>query len=655
VGRRATWCAAPPARSHSCRAPQARPACRRRAARAHGGHAGPAPLGRLARRRVLRRDDRRPRHRRGAAAPRSRRSCPSARARAMAGGSISSTPGSLPAPRAGAASTGSSCRRPAPPTSRRWRAAPRGRRAGRAPRRRRVRGRAPRAVGALPARRGGGVARVAIVLPGRSFAGKTTLTAALLRRGAEYYSDEYAVLDHGGRVHPFARPLRVRPPEGGPARWVSPASLGARVGTAAIRWASSRPRASRGTATGPPSRCAPGRPALTLLDNAPVARARPAHAMARIAAALHPGVSRCAAPAARPTRRPRGSSPSRTGSRAEASGARRRRAAERLFALLGEAREVAGIAALPERGWASLCAQAAWHGVLPLLALRLRERGLAPHVPAQSLRTLDAAYTLGSLRAAALPGAAARGRRHARGAGRARRAAQGGARGRGAVRRPGGAGPWPTSTSSSPADRLDAARGGLGAIGYRPVASERADFEVHRHDRPLVRAGRLAVELHRAIEPCSRRARSPSPERVGACARRADRGHRDARARTPRRPAAAPRPTAHESAATRSERPVVSVCDVAGRGRASAPPLTDYRAAWPRAAGAGGRFVYAALAVAARTLDARGAARRPSPGSTTPFPTSRPVAAAGRLLRGATGWCPAKSRAAAQSRSGRAR
>ena len=50
----------------------------------------------------------------------------------------------------------------------------------------------------------------AVVLPGRSFAGKTTLVAALVREGATYYSDEYAVFDRAGRVHPYARPLGLR-------------------------------------------------------------------------------------------------------------------------------------------------------------------------------------------------------------------------------------------------------------------------------------------------------------------------------------------------------------------------------------------------------------------------------------------------------------
>jgi hypothetical protein len=50
----------------------------------------------------------------------------------------------------------------------------------------------------------------AIVIPGRSFSGKTTLTAELVKAGATYYSDEYAVLDKQGRVHPYARPLAIR-------------------------------------------------------------------------------------------------------------------------------------------------------------------------------------------------------------------------------------------------------------------------------------------------------------------------------------------------------------------------------------------------------------------------------------------------------------
>jgi hypothetical protein len=50
----------------------------------------------------------------------------------------------------------------------------------------------------------------AIVIPGRSYSGKSTLVAALVKAGALYYSDEYAVLDERGRVHAYPRPLSLR-------------------------------------------------------------------------------------------------------------------------------------------------------------------------------------------------------------------------------------------------------------------------------------------------------------------------------------------------------------------------------------------------------------------------------------------------------------
>src|SRR5205807_5395193 len=43
----------------------------------------------------------------------------------------------------------------------------------------------------------------AVVVPGPSETGKTTLAVELIRRGAVYLSDEYAVFDARGRVHPF--------------------------------------------------------------------------------------------------------------------------------------------------------------------------------------------------------------------------------------------------------------------------------------------------------------------------------------------------------------------------------------------------------------------------------------------------------------------
>lgn len=50
----------------------------------------------------------------------------------------------------------------------------------------------------------------AIVIPGRSFSGKTTLVAEFVQRGATYYSDDFTVLDKNGYVHPFPRKLSLR-------------------------------------------------------------------------------------------------------------------------------------------------------------------------------------------------------------------------------------------------------------------------------------------------------------------------------------------------------------------------------------------------------------------------------------------------------------
>lgn len=71
----------------------------------------------------------------------------------------------------------------------------------------------------------------AIVLPGRSLAGKSTLVKALVDAGAEYYSDEYAVLDPDGRVHPCPLPLSLR--VAGAVRPVRRSAdlLGATIGT----------------------------------------------------------------------------------------------------------------------------------------------------------------------------------------------------------------------------------------------------------------------------------------------------------------------------------------------------------------------------------------------------------------------------------------
>ncbi len=75
-----------------------------------------------------------------------------------------------------------------------------------------------------------------VIMPGHSRAGKSTLVAALLRRGATYYSDEAALIDRRGLLHPLGEPIWLEPrgtPAGTPKQPLAPAALGARLGRAA--------------------------------------------------------------------------------------------------------------------------------------------------------------------------------------------------------------------------------------------------------------------------------------------------------------------------------------------------------------------------------------------------------------------------------------
>jgi len=73
----------------------------------------------------------------------------------------------------------------------------------------------------------------AMVVPGRSRSGKTTLVAELVRAGAAYLSDEFAIIDARGRVHPFAKPLSIRGAGGCDLHVSRPSAedLGGRAGT----------------------------------------------------------------------------------------------------------------------------------------------------------------------------------------------------------------------------------------------------------------------------------------------------------------------------------------------------------------------------------------------------------------------------------------
>jgi hypothetical protein len=110
----------------------------------------------------------------------------------------------------------------------------------------------------------------AVLAPGPSFAGKTTLVRELVRAGAEYYSDEYAVLDDKGLVHPYGEPESIRDTAGDEPL---------RVGLVAIT-------EYRPGAEWDPRPRTQGEGVLALLANTVPAHLRPEQALATVTRAL---------------------------------------------------------------------------------------------------------------------------------------------------------------------------------------------------------------------------------------------------------------------------------------------------------------------------------------------------------------------------------
>jgi hypothetical protein len=128
--------------------------------------------------------------------------------------------------------------------------------------------------------------RSALLLPGLSFAGKTTLVRSLVEAGALYYSDEFAVLDPTGRVHPYARPLSYRPPDGGPSVDYRVDQLGGVAGDQPLPVSLVVATRYRPEAEWDPQPLSPGAGALALLENAVPAQDRPDQTIRHITRAL---------------------------------------------------------------------------------------------------------------------------------------------------------------------------------------------------------------------------------------------------------------------------------------------------------------------------------------------------------------------------------
>jgi hypothetical protein len=125
----------------------------------------------------------------------------------------------------------------------------------------------------------------AIVFPGPSFSGKTTLVAELVRSGAVYYSDEYAVLDDQGRIHPYPKPLSIRT-----NAWTATdhdvTTLGGTAGDTPLPLGLIVVAQYRPDAVWQPRKLSSGEAVLALLANTVPARERPEQTMAALRRAV---------------------------------------------------------------------------------------------------------------------------------------------------------------------------------------------------------------------------------------------------------------------------------------------------------------------------------------------------------------------------------
>jgi len=122
----------------------------------------------------------------------------------------------------------------------------------------------------------------AIVLPGENQTGKSTLTAALVRAGATFFSDEFAVLDRKGRVHPYPLPLRIREMEGIRSREMTPEELGGKAATRPLPVGLILSFRYDPRGPGRIQTLSPGRGAMELLAHATQARIHPERVLATV-------------------------------------------------------------------------------------------------------------------------------------------------------------------------------------------------------------------------------------------------------------------------------------------------------------------------------------------------------------------------------------
>lgn len=126
----------------------------------------------------------------------------------------------------------------------------------------------------------------AILIPGLSFSGKSTLVAELLRAGATYYSDEYAVIDRNGCVHPYARKLRMRSADAVGVKRMPAKDFGAETGSKSLPIGLVITTRFKDGARWRPRELTRGKAVLELLANTVSARSQPQMALSFLTRAV---------------------------------------------------------------------------------------------------------------------------------------------------------------------------------------------------------------------------------------------------------------------------------------------------------------------------------------------------------------------------------
>jgi len=122
----------------------------------------------------------------------------------------------------------------------------------------------------------------AIVIPGRSYSGKSTLVAELVRAGATYYSDEYAVFDGRGRVHPYSKPIELRAEGEYKQSKIQVSDLGGQAGTKPLPVGLVLMTHYKDGARWRPRKLTAGKAVLEMLFNTVSARRNPERALATL-------------------------------------------------------------------------------------------------------------------------------------------------------------------------------------------------------------------------------------------------------------------------------------------------------------------------------------------------------------------------------------